>query len=59
MRDAKKFHTAVRKARANGTIDIRVSDNYLIPHYDVLHSLGSNAIIEDMTGYIRERGLLL
>lgn len=33
-----------------------VIDNYLIPHYDVLHSLGSNAIIEDVTGYIRERG---
>ena len=33
-----------------------VIDNYLIPHYDVLHSLGSNAIIEDVTGYIRDRG---
>lgn len=33
-----------------------VIDNYLVPHYDVLHSLGSNAIIEDVTGYIRERG---
>ncbi len=34
-----------------------VIDNYLVPHYDVLHSLGSNAIIEDVTGYIRERGV--
>ena len=31
-------------------------DNYLIPHYEVLHTLGSNALIEDLTGYIRERG---
>ena len=31
-------------------------DNYLIPHYDVLHSMGANALIDDITGYIRERG---
>ncbi|MGN1324828.1 MAG: DUF3791 domain-containing protein [Candidatus Spyradenecus sp.] len=33
-----------------------VLDNYLVPHYDVLHSMGANALIEDVTGYIRERG---
>ena len=33
-----------------------VLDNYLVPHYDVLHSMGANALIEDITGYIRERG---
>jgi len=31
-------------------------DKYLVPHYDVLHSMGANALIEDVTGYIRERG---
>ena len=31
-------------------------DKYLVPHYDVLHSMGANALIEDITGYIRERG---
>ena len=31
-------------------------DKYIIPHYDVLHSMGANALIEDLTGYIRERG---
>ena len=31
-------------------------DSYLIPHYDVLHSMGANALIDDITGYIRERG---
>ena len=31
-------------------------DNYIVPHYEVLHSLGTNAIIEDLTGYVRERG---
>ena len=31
-------------------------DKYLVPHYDVLHSMGANALIEYITGYIRERG---
>lgn len=30
--------------------------DYLIPHYEVLHSLGANALIEDLTEYVRERG---
>ena len=29
--------------------------DYLIPHYEVLHSLGANALIEDLTEYVRER----
>ena len=32
-------------------------DKYLVPHYDVLHSMGANALIEDITGYIRERDM--
>lgn len=31
-------------------------DSYIIPHYGVLHSMGANALIEDITGYVRERG---
>lgn len=31
-------------------------DNYLIPHYEVLHSMGTNALVEDLTEYVRERG---
>ena len=34
-------------------------DQYLVPHYEALHSLGSNAIIEDVTGYVRERGVII
>ena len=33
MRDAKKFHTAVLKARANGTIGIRVSEPQLFVNF--------------------------
>ena len=32
-------------------------DKYFVPHYDVLHSMGANALIEDITEYIRERGV--
>ena len=32
-------------------------DSYIFPHYDVLHSMGANALIEDITGYVRERGV--
>ena len=31
-------------------------DKYLVPHCDVLRSMETNALIEDITGYIRERG---
>ncbi|MBR0197295.1 MAG: DUF3791 domain-containing protein, partial [Kiritimatiellae bacterium] len=32
-------------------------DKYIVPHYDVLHSMGANALIEDITDYLRERGV--
>ena len=32
-------------------------DSYIVPHYDVLHSMGTNALIEDITGFVRERGV--
>lgn len=31
-------------------------DEYLIPCYDVLHTLGSEYLVEDLTGYVEERG---
>ncbi|MBQ9395696.1 MAG: DUF3791 domain-containing protein [Proteobacteria bacterium] len=31
-------------------------DDYLIPCYDVLHTLGKEYLIDDITGYIKERG---
>ena len=30
--------------------------NYLVPCYDVLHTLGGEYLVEDVTGYVRERG---
>lgn len=30
---------------------------YIVPFYDVLHTLGEEYLIEDMTEYLRRRGL--
>ena len=30
--------------------------NYLVPCYDVLHTLGSEYLVNDFTEYIQERG---
>lgn len=31
-------------------------DNYLIPHYDVLHTLGTVYLVEDIGVYVEKRG---
>ena len=40
-------------ALLNGTGTL---EDYFIPCYDVLHTLGSEYLVEDITGYVRERG---
>lgn len=34
-------------------------DGYLIPGYDMLHTLGSEYLINDVTDYVRDRGVLV
>lgn len=36
---------------------VGIVDGYLIPHYDVLHTLGSDYLVEDVVDLARERGL--
>ena len=31
--------------------------NYITPCYDTLHTLGTNYLIDDITGYIEDRGV--
>lgn len=31
-------------------------ENYIIPFYDVLHTLGEDYLVEDVTEYVRKRG---
>ena len=31
-------------------------DNYLVPHYDVLHTMGTQYLIDDISGYVSSRG---
>ena len=32
--------------------------NYIVPNYEVLHSMGRNTIVEEMKNILQERGLL-
>lgn len=31
---------------------------YIVPSYDVLHTFSSRYLMEDLTGYMREKGVL-
>ena len=33
------------------------NDNYLVPHYGVLHTLGTEYIVEDVKEYLAIRGI--
>lgn len=35
-----------------------ILDDYIIPSYDVLHTFGSRYLMEDLTEYMREKGVL-
>lgn len=32
--------------------------DYIVPSYDVLHTFSSRYLLEDLTGYMREKGVL-
>lgn len=34
-----------------------ILDNNIIPGYDVLHTLGKEYLVEDITEYVREKGV--
>lgn len=34
-----------------------VLDSYIVPCYDVLHTQGRNYLVEDITEYVREKGV--
>ena len=34
-----------------------ILDNYVIAGYDVLHTLGKEYLVEDITDYVREKGV--
>jgi len=37
--------------------DAGILDDYLIAHYDTLHSMGEEYLIEDITDFAREKGI--
>lgn len=32
--------------------------DYIVPSYDVLHTFGSQYLVDDLTGYMREKGVI-
>lgn len=38
--------------------DSGILDEYIVPCYDVLHTFGSRYLMEDITEYMREKGVL-
>lgn len=36
-----------------------ILDNYIIPCYDVLHTQGKEYLVEDITEYVREKGVYI
>ena len=39
--------------------DINILEDYIIECYDVLHTLGTEYLMEDITELIKERGIML
>ncbi len=39
--------------------DSGIMDEYIIPFYDVLHTLGDRYLVDDITDMMRERGVLV
>ena len=37
----------------------KVFEEYVIPYYDVLHTLGEEYLVEDVTAYAKKRGVAL
>ena len=36
-----------------------ILDDYIISHYDTLHTLGRDYLIEDIIGFMNDRGVVL
>jgi len=37
-------------------LDTGILDDYIIPCYDTLHTQGAEALVEDITEFVHERG---
>lgn len=35
----------------------KILDDYIIKYYDVLHTMGSMALVEDITDFVHEKGV--
>ena len=35
----------------------KILDDYILPNYDSLHTMGSMALVEDITEFVEEKGI--
>lgn len=53
---AKKWH--MTPADVYHTLNkTKILDDYIIKYYDVLHTQGEKALAEDISGFVREKGI--
>lgn len=53
---AKKWH--ITPADVYCTLNkTKILDNYIIKYYDVLHTQGEMALVEDISDFVREKGI--
>ncbi|GHU63368.1 hypothetical protein AGMMS49983_06660 [Clostridia bacterium] len=39
--------------------DTNIMDEYILKCYDTLHTLGTEYLIEDVTGFVHEKGIIV
>ncbi len=39
--------------------DSKVLDGYIVPSYDMLHTMGRRALVEDLTAFVKEKGFAI
>ncbi len=39
--------------------DSKVLDGYIVPSYDILHTMGGRALVEDLTAFVKEKGFMI
>ncbi len=37
----------------------KILDEYIVSSYDMLHTMGRNALVEDITNFVKEKGFVI
>ncbi len=39
--------------------DSKILDEYIVSSYDMLHTMGRKALVEDITSFVKEKGIVI